>query len=251
MNTRKLSSSQLKSLARGQLLGKYGAAISVSLVVGAIMLMISLLTSLVLDTSTTAGLVISCLVQLLLEVLSGVFAVGVARFYLNIACEQPYSVADAFSGFREHADRAVAAKFIIIVMELICFLPTILSFVIYMSTESPAIFLISCLLLVASGILNTLIFLTYSQAFFLIVDFPDLSVKTLLFTSRRIMKGNRGRLFYIHVSLLPLYLLGILSCGIALLWIEPYTNSILSNFYLDLMQTDSAKTQAQTFSAYA
>ena len=52
----------------------------------------------------------------------------------------------------------------------------------------------------------------------------------------RLMKGNMGRLFYIEVSFIPLFLLGVLSLGIGLLWITPYLNATLANFFLDLME---------------
>ena len=54
------------------------------------------------------------------------------------------------------------------------------------------------------------------------------------------MKGHKGRLFYICVTLIPYYLLGFLSCGIALFWVIPYTKVILTNFYLDLVHAQSS-----------
>lgn len=237
MNTH-LSSVQLKSIAKGQLLGKYGTAISVSLAVGMIMLALSFIFSFVLDMTTTTGLVISYLVQLIFEILSGIFTVGICRFYLNIACEQPYSITDAFSGFRWHADRAICVKFIVIILELICFVPAIICIFIYQSSTSPLVFLITCILLVAGGILYTYLSLIFSQSFFLIVDFPEYSAKKILDASRQVMKGNKARLFYIRISLIPFYILGIISCCIAFLWIEPYVNAIFTNFYLDLMRAD-------------
>ena len=54
--------------------------------------------------------------------------------------------------------------------------------------------------------------------------------------SHRIMKGHKGRLFYICISFIPLYLLSMLSCGLAVLWIEPYSNTVMANFYMDLMR---------------
>ena len=60
--------------------------------------------------------------------------------------------------------------------------------------------------------------------------------------SRQIMKGHKGRLFYISISFLPLYLLGIFSFFIAFLWLLPYTNTVMANFYMDLMKN---RNQAQ------
>ena len=68
------------------------------------------------------------------------------------------------------------------------------------------------------------------------LDFPQYSAKELFQMSLRLMKGNIGRLFYLEISFLPLILLSFLSCGIALLWISPYMDATLANFYLDLVK---------------
>ena len=86
--------------------------------------------------------------------------------------------------------------------------------------------------------------LTYSQAFYLMYDFPQYTVKQLLRTSRRKMKGNKGRFFYMNVSFIPLILLGILSFGIGFLWIEPYITSAQTEFFMDVMQNRSTSSAA-------
>ena len=86
--------------------------------------------------------------------------------------------------------------------------------------------------------------LTYSQAFYLMYDFPQYTVKQLLKTSRRKMKGNKGRFFYMNVSFIPLILLGILSFGIGFLWIEPYITSAQTEFFMDVMQNRSTSSAA-------
>ena len=55
------------------------------------------------------------------------------------------------------------------------------------------------------------------------------------------MVHHKGRLFYLYVSFLPLILLGILSFGLALLWILPYMAATEAEFFLDLIRN---KTEA-------
>ena len=93
---------------------------------------------------------------------------------------------------------------------------------------------------VIGGILYVYIILLYSQAYYIMLDFPGYSTRQIMSTSRRIMKGNKGRLFYMVVTLIPYYLLAFLSCGIAMLWISPYMETSLTNFYLDLMHREYA-----------
>jgi hypothetical protein len=50
------------------------------------------------------------------------------------------------------------------------------------------------------------------------------------------MKGNKGRFIYLLVSFIPLFLLGMLTCCVGFLWIIPYMQATLAQFYLDLVQ---------------
>lgn len=230
-----LSSAQLKSLSKGQLLGRYGSAIASELTVTSLVFCVSLLCSALTDETSIAGILISCVISFILEILSGIFYVGLARFYLNLVCGRPYSVADVFYGFRCHADKAIALRFFICLIELLCMAPFLLCLFFYSRKESAVLFL-CCSILIALGCVVMIYFqLLYSQIYYVMLDFPSFSTKQILNTSRHIMKGQKGRLFYITVTLLPYYLLCFLSCGIALLWVTPYRKAICTNFYLDLM----------------
>ena len=50
---------------------------------------------------------------------------------------------------------------------------------------------------------------------------------------RLLMKGNRGRLFYLFLSFIGWSLLSLCSLGIAALWVRPYMNQTFVIFYLD------------------
>ena len=52
--------------------------------------------------------------------------------------------------------------------------------------------------------------------------------------SCRLMKGNKGRYFYISLSFLPLYIACIFTCYIGLLWLEPYIANTMAHFYMDV-----------------
>ena len=90
--------------------------------------------------------------------------------------------------------------------------------------------------LILSGVVSVMLGLLYEQAFFLLHDFPQYTAKELLQKSRRLMVHHKGRLFYLYVSFLPLMLLGLLSCGLALLWVIPYMAATEAEFFLDLIQ---------------
>ena len=93
-------------------------------------------------------------------------------------------------------------------------------------------------------IISTLFLLVFSQCFYLMLDFPDYSAEQLLRSSMQVMRGHKGRLFYLHVSFLPLLLLALLSCGVGMLWIRPYMQMTYTCFFLDLMNPGKTSGEA-------
>jgi len=234
----KMSSAQLKSIAKGQLLGKYPAVISAEVTVELLVGALSLLCTGLCDQTSAAGMVITYLVAFILEIMCGIFYVGLSRFYLNLICNRPYTISDIFHGFRFHADKAIAVRFFVVTMELIAFIPFFITAFFYYRTQMPAMFLCFCIFGALGGIAAIIIELHFSQVYYIMLDFPDYSTRQIIRTSKQIMRGNKFRLFYITVSLLPYYLLAVLSCGIALLWVVPFHKTTLANFYLDLMHRE-------------
>ena len=73
-----------------------------------------------------------------------------------------------------------------------------------------------------------------SECDYLILDYPDATIKELIQYCAEMMTGHRIKLFYLYASFLPMYALGILSLGIGLLFVEPYVNVTIAQFYLDV-----------------
>lgn len=82
---------------------------------------------------------------------------------------------------------------------------------------------------------GTIISLQYSQSFYVCLDFPEFSAIEWPAVQPENYEGSKGRRFYLAVSFIPLYLLGLLTCGIGLLFVIPYANTASANFYLELM----------------
>ena len=84
-------------------------------------------------------------------------------------------------------------------------------------------------------ILITVIYLDYTLVFFLIIDYPDENPSQLLSKSKALMKGNRLNYLYLQASFLGMYLVGILSFGVGMLWVNPYVKMAVTKFYLLLI----------------
>lgn len=236
------SSAELKGMAKEQLFGSYGVAIGASLLVGFIMICILFLLQ-IFNSITTGGvistpqLIISYLIGFILSLFTGIFASGEAFFYLKITCGQPVAVSDIFYGFKVYPDKALLIQLVRSIISYLCQAPIVVFYNLFYTHPQNASYLFLMSLSAVIGSTVTIVLsLMFSQAFFLLQDFPQYTAKELLNMSHRIMKGHKGRLFYICISFIPLYLLSMLSCGLAVLWIEPYSNTVMANFYMDLMR---------------
>lgn len=232
---RHATSAELKARAKGQLLGKYGTVIPAVLAVEIIMLSINGVISFPLNPQTIPGAIGSFIVECLMQLLGGIFIAGQTYLYLNISCGGNIRVSDVFYGFTHHPDRAILIQLYQLLLMLAAYVPLFVVLGLWMVIDSfymlIPITIAFCFGLVASVVIS----LMYSQSYFVMLDFPDFSAVQCLRFSRKIMKGSKARRFYLDVSFIPLYLLGILTCCIGLLFVIPYANTTYSNFYLELM----------------
>ena len=248
MNTYK-SSAQLKGMSKEQLFGHYGTVIGALSLVGIISLVADSIPSSLIRASSIPELIIYYLIGFLITLFLGIFNSGEAFLYLKLICRQSVSAGDVFYGFKVHPDKAILLEFALSIVIYICMTPVMIFYYLYLTAGLPVYMLLMSVFLVIGAVIITIVYLMLSQTFFLLQDFPQYSAKELINMSRQIMKGHKGRLFYIHISFLPLYLLSVFSFFIAFFWLVPYTNTVLANFYMDLMKNRN-QTSADDISQY-
>lgn len=233
MNTRK-SSAELKALAREQLLGNYPLCIGTLLTQSLILLIISESAAFLVDLTSASGLLIYNIIYLILLLLSGVFTTGMAKLYLGITRKQPVRFLDLFYGLRYYADKSILLNLFEMLITLVCMAPFIVFWLLAVYLKNPILLIPMALFFVVGTVVLTIILCGISQAFFLLIDYPDASAISLLKQSMAFMRGNKGHFFYVIVSFIGLSLLSVLSCGLASLWITPYMQATLANLYLDI-----------------
>ncbi len=225
----------LKQQARGLLLGNYRKAISLLL---ASNLMISTLTLLVGGSAglSVISLTIDYLVSFILTLLGCILQVGQYSFYLKLVCRQETQFKNLFEGFYLYPDKTLLSQFLIHLFTLLCLTPGLVLFILsYFSFIEISGMIILCILVIGA-ILSLLIKLSFSQCYFLLLDFPKLSALELMKRSRELMKGHKKRLFLLYLSFLPMTILCLFSFGIGFLFVTPYRFMTETLFYLDLVQ---------------
>lgn len=229
------SITSLKQQARGLLLGNYRKAISLLL---ASNLMISTLTLLIGGSAgfSVISLTIDYLVSFILTLLGCILQVGQYSFYLKLVCRQETQFKNLFEGFYLYPDKTLLSQFLIHLFTLLCLTPGLVLFIFsYFSFIEISGIIILCILVIGA-VLSLWIKLSFSQCYFLLLDFPKLSALELMKRSRELMKGHKKRLFLLYLSFLPMTILCLFSFGIGFLFVTPYRFMTETFFYLDLVQ---------------
>ena len=121
------------------------------------------------------GLIVSFIIECLLQLFAGIFIAGQTYLYLNISCGGNIRVSDVFYGFTHHPDKAILIQLYQLLLMLASFVPLFLLLALWMVIDSLymliPITIAFCFGLVASVIIS----LMYSQSYFVMLDFPDVS----------------------------------------------------------------------------
>lgn len=272
-----LSGVRLKALAKAALKGKYGQIILAGLTVGAITaacqfvllfgeslfsgvgilfyemlangVSLAQLEQMAADGSLIAPYqdLLSAIdygLQILLNLFTAVFQIGMSLFCLNLACGRSPRIADVFYGFRSGLGKSLQLTAVVLLVDQLCSLPfNLLVYLLQHNASSQLIFSAALLLIVCVAAYIP-VSLGLSQIFLLTLDFPGYSAGEIIKLSKRIMSGHKSRLFCIQLSFLPLILLSFLSLGIGNLWLTPYMNVTYTFFFLNLMQARSRNAAA-------
>lgn len=231
----KRSSSELKSIAKGKLLGNYSIPMGAVIIFFVITFIITFFSTFTFfRTITTFGLVVSSLCEFIVSILLGVLSAGISRLFLNFCRNKEYKIGDILYGFRNYPDHVIGIIILLFLMVLACFLPAIILGALSKAVDLLLLDLLLILFEIIGVVVSILLMLTYSQAVFLYIDDPHMKVMDALRESKAMMQGNKGRLFYLVISFFGLILLSVLSCYIGMLWIGPYMNTTLTLFYMDL-----------------
>jgi uncharacterized membrane protein len=143
-------------------------------------------------------------------VITGPLTFGLMSYFLNKARGESAEFENLFDGFK-----------VFIRSFLLC----LLEFVFIM---------LWTLLFIVPGIIKSF---SYSMAYFILKDNPDIGANEAITRSRKMMAGHKGKLFLLYLSFIGWILLCCLTLGIGILWLYPYMTLSVANFYEDLKKS--------------
>lgn len=239
---------ELKNLAKDKLQGKYGAAVLIlflySLITNGTTLFISMLANMTSATvyaltgsssAVTVMTIVFELINLTAVIILGILQAGITLFFLNIACGQPYATGNMFYGFKRDSGKTLILSAAVGLCNAVCLYPSQYCLSAYLNNRNSQMLYIACILMLIGFCVYIPISLSLSQVFYLMLDYPDRTARDTLALSFQVMRGNRGHLFYLQLSFLPMIILCICSLGIGFLWLNPYMQMTYTYFFLDIM----------------
>jgi uncharacterized membrane protein len=198
----------LKARARDKISGKIGVLFVISLVIGLISGAFEILAPSYKYTVDNTVYQISYLAPLIAILVTAPFTYAMSRIYLGITNGYTPKIEDVFFTFRYDYVRVVITELL----------------------RALYIFLWS-LLFIIPGIVKTY---AYSMTHYVLCENPNLSPKEALRMSEDMMRGRKMECFVLSLSFLGWIILGICTFGILFIWLTPYINTTMAEFYNEI-----------------
>ena len=139
--------------------------------------------------------------------IGGAVSFGLCAFFLKFVRTRNEQIEDFFSGFKFYGN-----TFVLNLLKGI-----------FISLWT--------LLFVIPGIIAAI---SYSMSFYIMVDNPDIDPMEAIRQSKEMMYGNKERFFELVLSFIGWFLLSVITCGIGFLFLTPYFEVTVANFYEEL-----------------
>lgn len=207
----------LKRAARQLLPGNYGILALLTFLLACSNFFLSSLSLLAIpEIGGLLGRVLDFAALLITNMVYTLLLAGMYYIYYRIAGQEPIRFSDLFFAFRSHPEPVAAFSVLSLIVEygVLNLLPlSYMQFGRSLPFTAVAIVLLFVLLWYT---------MTFSAVLFFYAADPWLSVQDYLRQSMELMKGFRVKFFFLLLSFIGVFLLGLLSFGIGLVLVVPY-----------------------------
>lgn len=214
-----INRAELKQQAKSLIKGKIGSLFVVMLVYIVICFAIMIIPSFMTVSESKLVALLGNILSIVASLAVMPIAMGYYLVYLDVAKGQDVVVRRLFDGFNYFGKVVILT---ILVGVFTC---------------------LWTLLFIVPGIIKSF---SYSQAFFILAENPDMRPIDAITESRRMMDGHKWEYFVLSLSFILWILLCYVTCGIAMIYVMPYMTTTLVLFYLKLKGDDVVDTTATT-----
>lgn len=200
-----MNRAELKSLAKEQIKGSIWKLFLIFLVICLIAVPSGIFPMLKFEAGTT----------IYAYIIAGPLSIGLCRVYLGMSKGVKANFGTFFSGFKCFW-KSLGLYLLVIIFTLLW-----------------------TLLFIIPGIIKVY---SYSQAFYILAENPEMSPLECIKESQRLMKGHKWEFFVLELSFILWSLLTSVTFGLAGIYVVPYMTMTFTNFYLALKANDNAET---------
>ena len=181
---------ELMALARIQMNGKASLLIGAMLMQAFIILFANSIGILLFPETDLISNILYFIITFIIQLFAGILQVGSCFLFLHAACNMPCQISDLFYAFKHSPDKAIKIQFAFALLDAICMIPA--NIVIFTTSNSLNYdtLLKTSIATLLGTIIYMLITLPLFPMFYLLLDFPNLTVTALFKKSFSIMKGN-------------------------------------------------------------
>lgn len=191
-----MNSRDLRLKAWSKLSGHWGGPIAVTLVYGLIIGLINGLSEYV-PFLGLASLIVT-----------GPLLVGLSGYFIDFTKQRNPDFDGLFNGFKDSFGNSIVLLLLTVLFTLLW-----------------------ALLFIIPGIIKLI---AYSMAPYLMAENPSITATEALDESQRLMDGHKMDYFILQLSFIGWILLGLITFGIAFIWVAPYMQAATAEFYIEI-----------------
>ncbi|MGN0308649.1 MAG: DUF975 family protein [Lachnospiraceae bacterium] len=155
---------------------------------------------------------------------------GLTKVFMEISRGNKPNVSTLFAGFSQFGQSFLCFLLLCIPSLIYIFLSIIPAAVIFFTNSVEAIPLFT-IWMIFLYVIYLYIYLSFSMIYYIMEEQPNLSATDVFKASRQMMKGHKWDYFVFQLSFILWYCLGILTLGIAFIYIIPYISVATANYY--------------------
>lgn len=230
------SSRNLRALGRYALAGKWGLAVSGTIVLGLLSIVPVFIFSLLFNEGFASGII-----SIYNFIITGPLTLGFAMFAISIFRRQKTSVVEILYGF-ERFGKALGLYLLMMVFILLWLFPVYIAIpflIAYFGSNLDMLFLtgdpfswvLFFIFLIILCIPAYIAYFRYSMSYYILADNPNIRSIDAIRKSKNIMKGNKWKLLCLYLSFIGWWILCMFTLGIGFLWLTPYIEVTTIAFY--------------------
>ena len=219
---------RVKSRARRALIGNLKLTVGANLLYLLLSFLLGRSVALISETGGIIFTILGIAASFLVLVLQGMLQYGLCTIYMKLYYGSKTSFKDMFCGFRESTNRIMIVQVLLSLIEMI---PLAAIVPVYKRLSTPVVIATA----IISFLVMILLYIRYALVYFVMIDFPQLTGMAAMRQSRRLMKGRIWSFLYLILSFIPLFVVSLLSFGVASFWVIAYLDMAATAFYAGIV----------------